>query len=82
MVACNTVDEPREQLDKWNKSSAERRRLPNVLWENLLKQRRKGFPDAGGGAAAFQLDRRVAFTALYVATIRKEVDLNVLSTNG
>lgn len=84
------MDEPRGQLDKWNKSSAERRGLPNVLWENLLKQRRKGFPDAGGGAAAFQLDRRVTFTAFYVATIRNDVffriaqgvDLNVLRTNG
>lgn len=41
--------------------------------KNLRKQRRKGFPEAGGGAAGFQLDGRVDFTALYVTTIRNDV---------
>lgn len=54
-------------------NQVQRRGPPNVLGENRTKQRRKGFPEAGGGVAAFQQDRRVAFTALFVATIRNDV---------
>lgn len=53
-------------------NQVQRRGPPNVLWENRTKQK-KGIYRGWGRGSSIQLDRRVAFTALFVTTIRNDV---------